>query len=318
MMTEPQGTGAELIDAHCHILSAGTTWTDKMAAEFLQAGLDEVPLWWDSSRNWTAADMNVDIERLIGHLDEAGVARAVVFSFGARPYGCDPDDDAVIDAVSRYPDRFVPFHVVDPFGGPAARDRARGRILEDGFRGLKMLPAYNHLALDDSRLYPIYALAEDLQVPLVVHTGGTRIRDILMRWQDPLLLDPVGAAFPDLKLWIAHCGSHHWPDALATMGRHPKMVADLSYWGRMPPHEVARAMSWAKHVGVLDRLFWGTDYPFWGQRGDIERWREVPAEQARLNLRPQIDDEDLAGLLGANLARFLATAIPGIDAVGER
>jgi hypothetical protein len=179
------------------------------------------------------------------------------------------------------------------------------RISSDGFKGLKMLPAYNHLALDDPRLYPVYALAEDLQVPLVVHTGGTRIRDVLASWQDPLLLDAVGAAFPTLKLWIAHCGMQRWPDALVALGRHPAMAADVSYWGRMPPHEVARAISWAKHVGVLDRIFWGTDYPFWGQADDIARWRSVAATQARLGLDPVLTESDVDGLLGGNLNAYL-------------
>jgi predicted TIM-barrel fold metal-dependent hydrolase len=295
----------EVVDAHCHILRAGTTWSAVMAEEFLQAGLADVPVWWDPSRTWTAADMDVDVDRLVGHMDDAGVGRSVVFGFGARPYGCHPDDAAIFEAVERHPSRFIPFHVVDPFGGPAARALAVKRVVHDGFQGLKMLPAYNHLALDDPRLYPVYALAEDLQVPLIVHTGGTRIRAVLGRWQDPLLLDPVGVAFPALRLWIAHCGMHHWADALTALGRHPAMAADVSYWGRMPVHEVARAMSWAKHAGVLERIFWGTDYPFWGQRDDIARWRAVPDDQARLGLDPAITQADVNGILGGNLTAFL-------------
>jgi predicted TIM-barrel fold metal-dependent hydrolase len=298
----------EVLDAHCHILRFGSTWSEVMAQEFLDAGLADVALWWEPSRGWTAADMEVDTDRLVAHMDEAGVGRSVVFGFGARPYGCHPDDAAVFEAVERHPDRLIPFHVVDPFGGPAARGLARRRITEDGFRGLKMLPAYNHLALDDPRLYPVYALAEDLQVPLVVHTGGTRIRQVLGRWQDPLLLDAVGAAFPALRLWIAHCGMHRWPDALTLLGRHPAMAADVSYWARLPRHEVARAMSWAKHVGVLDRIFWGTDFPFWGQRDDLARWRAVPAEQASLGLEPKLTDAEVDGILGGNLRVYLGEA----------
>ena len=36
------------------------------------------------------------------------------------------------------------------------------------------------------------------------NTGFTRVPEARLEWQDPILLDDVGAAFPDLKLWLAH------------------------------------------------------------------------------------------------------------------
>ena len=276
-----------------------------MAQAYLDAGVAGTPVWWAPERTWTVEDQQVDLERLVAHMDAGGVDRAIVFGFAARPYECRADDAAIFDAVERHPERFIPFHAVDPFGGAPARRLLERRVRDDGFRGLKLAPAYNHMGLADPRLYPIYAKAEELGVPVIVHTGSTRLPGALLRWQDPRELDEVGAAFPGLRLWMAHCGMHRWLDALAVLARHRAMAADLSFWGRLPVHMVAEAMVYAKHIGVLDRLMWGTDYPFWGQAADIARWRKVPADQARLGLEPALDEADLAGLLGANAARQL-------------
>jgi predicted TIM-barrel fold metal-dependent hydrolase len=297
----------EIIDAHCHILRLDSTWSPKMAQAYLDAGVAGTPVWWDPSRMWTVADQEVDVDRLVSHMDEAGVDRAVVFGFAARPYDCRADDTAIVEAVERYPGRFVPFHAVDPFGGVEARRLLERRLVEDGFQGLKLAPAYSHIGLADPLLYPVYARAEDLGVPVIVHTGSTRLPGALLRWQDPLDLDAVGAAFPGLRLWLAHCGMYRWEDAFAVLARHPAMVADVSFWGRLPRHVVAAAVAQAKHIGVLDRLMWGTDYPFWGPAGDLARWRVVPADQVRHGLEPALDDDDLAGLLGGNAARLLGS-----------
>jgi predicted TIM-barrel fold metal-dependent hydrolase len=296
---------SEIIDAHCHILRLDSTWSPTMARAYLAAGVEDTPVWWDPERTWTVEDQEVDLDRLIAHMDAGGVRRAVVFGFAARPYDCRADDSAILEAVGRHPDRFVPFHAVDPFGGAESRRLLEQRLVEDGFRGLKLAPAYNHIGLADPRLYPIYARAEELGVPVIVHTGSTRLPGALLRWQDPLDLDAVGLAFPDLQLWMAHCGMHRWRDAFAVLARHRAMAADVSFWGRLPRHVVAGAMAHAKHIGVLDRLMWGTDYPFWGQAADIARWRAVPEDQERLGLAPALDETDLDGLLGGTAARLL-------------
>ncbi|MGH7263565.1 MAG: amidohydrolase family protein, partial [Candidatus Rokuibacteriota bacterium] len=154
-----------------------------------------------------------------------------------------------------------------------------------GFRGLKILPAYNHMALDDPRLYPFYALAEDWGVPVVVHTGSTRPAEVRLAWQEPGLLDAVGAAFPALRLWLAHGGMHRHMDAFNVLYKYPNMAADLSFWGHFPPHYLAQALAAAKQTGVLERLMWGTDYPFWGQAGELPAGGRPPPRAPRSGSR---------------------------------
>jgi predicted TIM-barrel fold metal-dependent hydrolase len=297
-----------IVDTHCHVFEYGKGWSARIARIYLEAGLARMPVWWDPTRTWRAEDQHVDVDRLVGHMDQAGVATSIVFGVTARPYDCMTAADDVAAAVARHPGRLVPFHVVDPLGGAAARRECERAVRGLGFRGLKILPAYSHMALDDPRLYPFYALAEDWDVPVVVHTGSTRPAEVRLAWQEPVLLDAVGAAFPGLRLWLAHGGMHRYLDAFNVLYKYPNMAADLSFWGRFPPHYLAQALVAAKQTGVLDRLMWGTDYPFWGQAGELARWREAVAAGGALGLRPALTEADLAGFFGGNAVRLLGLA----------
>jgi predicted TIM-barrel fold metal-dependent hydrolase len=295
-----------IIDAHCHIFAFGRGWSREIAEIFVAGGLGRTPVWWDPSRSWRPEDQHVDVDRLVADMDAAQVDKAIVFGVSARPYGCRTDPEEVMAAVARYPERLVPFHVIDPLGGAAARRECELAVSRLGFRGLKILPAYNHMALDDPRLYPFYAFAEDRDLPVVVHTGSTRPPGCRLAWQEPMLLDDVGTAFPALRLWLAHAGMHRHLDAFAVLARHPRMVADVSVWGRFPLGHLAQALTTAKHMGLLERLLWGTDYPFWGPAIELTRWRDAARLAERLGLEPRITEADLIGFFGGNAARLLA------------
>jgi predicted TIM-barrel fold metal-dependent hydrolase len=68
----------------------------------------------------------------------------------------------------------------------------------------------------------------------------------------------------------------------------------------------------AKHLDVLDRIFWGTDYPFADFGSDEAYWRAVPETCRRLGLEPEVTDADIDAVLGPNFAAYLA-ASPGVS-----
>ena len=65
----------------------------------------------------------------------------------------------------------------------------------------------------------------------------------------------------------------------------------------------------AKKLEVLDRIFWGTDYPFTElrlRRGSTGA--RCPTTCRRLGLEPEVTDEDIDGLLGPEPRRRISTA----------
>jgi uncharacterized protein len=199
---------------------------------------------------------------------------AVLFGWDAETaMGLPPvPNDFVAECVARHPDVFVGFASVDPWKEGRARDELRRAVIDLGLRGLKLHPSAQGFAPNDDRFYDLYALAADLEIPVVFHTGTTGLgaglpggSGIKLGYSRPILLDDVAADFPGLQIIGAH-PSWPWQDEMLAVAQHKTNVwIDLSGWSprRWSP-ELVKAV-----LGPLqDRALFGTDYPFI----TFERW----------------------------------------------
>ena len=168
-------------------------------------------------------------------MDEVGIEQAVVLpldcttTHGCRVYS----NELVAEIAAAYP-RIIGFGSVDPNLETAAAEAERA-IRRLGLRGLKLDPALQGFDIDDRRLaYPVYAQAEDLGVPIVMHCGLSWAPEGRSSRAHPLRLEPVVHDFPGLKVVIAHAG---WPwvdDALLLALKYPGVYLDTAviYSGR--------------------------------------------------------------------------------------
>jgi predicted TIM-barrel fold metal-dependent hydrolase len=53
-------------------------------------------------------------------------------------------------------------------------------------------------------MYPLYQAAQDLDIPVLIHTGSSVFKGTRMKYGDPLHLDDVAVDFPRLNLVMAH------------------------------------------------------------------------------------------------------------------
>src|SRR5690606_551779 len=158
------------------------------------------------------------------------------------------DNDEIADLVARSDGALIGFCAVDPAAGKRALMEAE-RCHALGFRGMKVQPVSQGFHLDDRRCYPLWDFAQQVEWPLMVHTGTTGIGagspgggGIKLRYGRPVPhLDDVAADFPNLQIIAAHFG---WPWHLEMMAiaRHKGNVwVDLSGWSpRYFPEEVVR------------------------------------------------------------------------------
>jgi predicted TIM-barrel fold metal-dependent hydrolase len=296
-----------LFNAHVHTSQWGRDFTQELAEVHLAQFRGKNS--WMTGKPWTADGWCVDGETLIGHMDAAGVDRALIMCLAYVPVGAyDPAmGDYVADLCRRWPDRLVGFYSANPLGGRAEADRLRRAVGELGLRGLKMLPSYNYAAINDRRIWPLYETAAELGVPVTLHTAWSSMpagRSLAL--DHPLYIEDALVDFPGLRPILAHCGFAWSELVLMLMAKFPNVGADFAWWGpSQPPWRAAQTLSMAKYLGVLDRLFWGTDYPYTSFESDLAYWRAVPATCERLGLEPAVKDEDIDNFLGPNLARFL-------------
>jgi predicted TIM-barrel fold metal-dependent hydrolase len=164
--------------------------------------------------------------RLIGTVDPHDVLGL------GEPRHPDRCNEYIAAVVRSDPGRFIGFASVNPAyrGVRAAVEELERAITELGLTGLKLYPMYQHWAANDPELaFPIYAKAQELGIPVMIHQAGSTRIDAKLELGRPAILDDIGREFRDLRVIIAHCGLPWVDEALYLLTKHPNFYAELSY-----------------------------------------------------------------------------------------
>ena len=229
--------------------------------------------------NWQQpdADPSERLGPLAEALEQAGIVRASLLSGGRMG----PSHEVAIEKLRPFAPLMVPVAVVDP--EVVDGDGVRG-LHAIGYRGLKMIGVKR--PYDDPAYFSVYAAAEELRMPILMHLGviggavdyarthprrdpaaAQRLRMMRSRMQPrdvsavrmhPFHLDTIANNFPDLLLIGAHMGGTGNYDAAASVARWRHNVHfDLSGGETIEQHAVERGLI-GREIGV-EKLVWGSD-----------------------------------------------------------
>ncbi|GAA1535212.1 putative TIM-barrel fold metal-dependent hydrolase [Microbacterium ginsengiterrae] len=250
----------------------------------------------------SGSDRTPTIDRIAAKYRELRMA-AVVFTVDATSALGQPalSSAEIADACHANADVLIPFGSVDPNLGAAAVETARALIEDHGVRGFKFHPSLQNFDPSDRAHWPLYDLLARHGMIALFHTGQTGIgagldggRGIRLRLSEPMLVDDVAAAFPALRIILAH-PSVPWMDQSLAMATHKANVfIDLSGWSPkyFPPQLVRQAGSLLKR-----KVLFGSDFPLI----DPTRWLtdferlDIPEESRSLIIR-----DNAIALLGLN------------------
>src|SRR5687767_6836845 len=84
-----------------------------------------------------------------------------------------PSARAVVDATRHLPNLHVIAGISWSTFGPEAEQELRSLLTARAIKGLKLYPGYEPFYPGDPRLTPAYLLAEEFDVPVMIHTGDT-------------------------------------------------------------------------------------------------------------------------------------------------
>jgi predicted TIM-barrel fold metal-dependent hydrolase len=123
----------------------------------------------------------------------------------------------------------------------------------------------------DERLEPYFALAEELDIPVGIHTGlgepGAPLHgnpNFRAALGNPMLLEPVLIRHPKLRLYLMHAGWPFLEETKAILHVYPQVYVDVAVinWAIPRPefHEYLRALI---RAGFEQRIMFGSDQMFW-------------------------------------------------------
>src|ERR1700722_6276918 len=132
------------------------------------------------------------------HWAQSGtVDKSIVLGFKSRYLRAEIPNRYVADYVNRFPTKLIGFAGIDPTERSALDEL---RACREGLqlRGVTLSPANQDFHPTDSRAMRIYAEAEKLGMPLLIHPVGPATVESKLEYARPYLLDEVARSFPTL------------------------------------------------------------------------------------------------------------------------
>jgi uncharacterized protein len=232
-------------------------------------------------------------DEMLAMFDRIGITGSFTFCLDEpdREPAFTAANDRTLAYAAAHPDRIVPFVRLDLDESPVEE---AVRCLDLGARGIKLHPRAQKFSVGDERLDPVFALAVEREVPILIHGGRglPPIGDHLAQLVD---------RYADVRLIIAHAGIAD----LGGLARHfahvPGVFFDTSLWGIVDLIDLMRQVA-------PQQILFATDYPY----GRLPDALMLALRAARL---AAFDEAETRGMLGGTAAAIAArSSLPRLTA----
>ncbi|HEY8235668.1 MAG TPA: amidohydrolase family protein, partial [Gaiellaceae bacterium] len=163
------------------------------------------------------------------------------------------------------------------------------RCLDLGARGIKLHPRAQRFLLNDERLAPIFALAAERRVPILIH-GGRGLPPIASE------LAALVDRYPEAQLIIAHGGIADLPALAERFAGKAGVFFDTSVWSPIDLLSVFRVFS-------PEQIVYASDFPYGQQPSSLL----ITLRTAQAS---GLDEEDLRSVLAGNANRIASGEPP--------
>ena len=236
-------------------------------------------------------------EDLIESMDSTGISKSVVLGYG----WCDlqvarENNDYIIDAANRFPERLIPFCSVNPAWGSDAVQEI-GRCAELGIKGVgEFHPDTQDFALSDMDIMsPVMDVARSYNLVVLTHSSEPLGHEYPGKGQTtPDVLARLIALFPGNKIVAAH-----WGGGLPFYLLMPEIMQASNNLFFDTATSVFLYDSKVFSVGVAaagaDKILFGSDYPLVSQDRIIQ---DLGKNQALNDIKNLILYKNACRLLG--------------------
>jgi len=292
-----------IVDCHTHIWESPDQlgqWNTSETPKSMPRRLGRLGLSGRSSwRTVPAADAD-------HHWSESAVVdKSIVLAFKSKYLRAEVPNQYVADYVNKFPQKLIGFAGIDPTERTALEE-LKGCHDNLQLRGVTLSPASQDFHPTDSRAMRIYAEAERLGMPILVHPVGQSTPESKMEFGRPALLDEVARSFPNLRLIIAQMGQPWIDETICMLSKHNNVYADVSGL-LLRPWQAYNALISAHQHQVIDKLLFGSDFPHTSVAECIEALYSVNRLAQGTNL-PVVPREDLRGIVEREALNLLGLA----------
>jgi uncharacterized protein len=219
-----------------------------------------------------------DYDQLLEVMDSYEISRAFMFCLDEpdRHPSFSAANDRTLAFAERSNGRLIPFVRLDLNESPIEEAR---RCLDAGARGIKLHPRAQKFTATDERLGPVFELAAERRVPILIHAG---------RGLPPIAdgLRSLVERNPGAKLILAHAGIADMQALAACMRGRQGVFFDTSTWSPVDLLDFYRQIP-------PEQVVYASDYPYGQQPSSL-------LLSVKTAIRAGYNDDQLRLMLGGN------------------
>ena len=266
--------------------------------EALQRAQELVAEWDEEMRRELPEDSDIfdahlhlghDIDGMVGDYDDLervmenyGISRAFMFCMDEpdRHPGFRAPNDRTLEFAERSEGRLIPFVRLDLGEEPIEEAE---RCLDRGARGIKLHPRAQRFLLNDERLAPVFAIAAERRVPILIHAG---------RGLPPIAADLAHLVdeYPDAQLILAHAGIADLGALMHHFAGKAGVFFDTSAWSPIDLLDFFRQVS-------PEQVLYASDFPYGQQPSSLL----IALRTARV---AGLSDDQIRDMLAGNANRI--------------
>lgn len=304
-----------LVDFHVHLVlpnpRLGKKVFSRHARECGEEGLKTIKRWsrdydaqWRRAFNFPNPEETVPpwpevLERWQQEVATYNLAKVVFVTGGGN--------DLLSEIVAKDPQTFAGF-AHHPPQKPGAAAELEKAVREKGLKGLKVFAPLLQSPLSAPLFRPLWAKAAELRVPVLVHFGILGGGGGIASGENinPLSLEPVAKAFPEIPFVVPHFGCGYVRELLQLCWACANVHVDTSgnnEWLRWYPENLTVEDLFRKFYETVGprRIIFGSDSSYF-PRGFAQRYF---LDQLRDCHRLRMKEKDLALIFGGNALRLL-------------
>ena len=221
-------------------------------------------------------------EGMIVSMDTLGVDTACITAHSSIGPDYRYGNDMVIQAILKYPDRFIGYVTVNPHYVQDMKNELDKCFAVEGIRGIKLHPAGHGCPIDYGNYRLAYETADEKGCPILIHVWGK---------EEVAAIGKLASRYPKAQFIMGHAGAEirAMEDAIEVVNRHDNVFVDLAisftYEGNV---------EWFVSEMGSKKVLYGSDMPFFDPRPAFGRVAMA-----------DISDDEKKDIYGLNMKRLL-------------
>jgi len=184
---------------------------------------------------------------------------------------------------------------VNALPGPLCAEHITDMVENYAATGVKLHGAYQDFDMSDERLWPTYQACEELNVPIIAHSGPDRKS---RGFAEPRAFAKMLDSFPQLRVVIAHLGGGSWIQTLDIAKAYPNTFFDcceIVAWTQSENGPTEQQLAQLIRDIGSSRVMMGSDFPWYDLDYSIDRVFSLPI----------LSMEEKERIIGANAVDIL-------------